>query len=110
MAVINKCRQSIRGGDFLARYGGEEFALIMPGASLKNAVKKANAVCKSIAATRYCLDDIPGSPTLSVTISIGVSYLEKTDTASSITQRADKALYAAKAAGKNCVISENATA
>jgi len=106
MAVINKCRQSIRSGDFLARYGGEEFALIMPGASLKNAVKKANAVCKSVAATRYCLDDVPGSPTLSVTISIGVSYLEKADTATAITQRADKALYAAKTAGKNCVFSE----
>lgn len=106
LAVINKCRQSIRGEDFLARYGGEEFAIILPGASLKNAVKKADYICKSIAATRYCLDDVPSSPTLSVTISIGVSYLQRADTVAAVTQRADEALYAAKDAGKNCVFSE----
>jgi diguanylate cyclase len=106
LAVINKCRQSIRGEDFLARYGGEEFAIILPGASLKNAVKKAHHICKSIAATRYCLDEVPGSPTLSVTISIGVSSLQRADTVAAVTQRADKALYAAKYAGKNCVFSE----
>jgi diguanylate cyclase len=108
LAVINKCRQSIRGEDFLARYGGEEFAIILPGASLKNAVKKANHICKMIAATRYCLDDVAGNPTLSVTISIGVSHLQKADTAAAVTQRADSALYAAKYAGKNCVFSEKA--
>jgi diguanylate cyclase len=110
LAVINKCRQSIRGEDFLARYGGEEFAIILPGASLKNAVKKANHICQSIATTRYCLDDIPESPTLSVTVSIGVSSLQKSDTFDGITQRADKALYAAKRAGKNRVLSEKEVA
>lgn len=106
LAVINKCRQSIRSQDFLARYGGEEFAVIMSGASLKNAVKKANLICQSIAATRYALQDVSGSPTLSVTISIGVSCLKKSDSVAAVTRRADKALYAAKHAGKNCVLSE----
>ena len=106
LAVISKCRQAIRGEDFLARYGGEEFAIILPGASLKNAVKRANYICKTIAATRYCLDDVAGHPTLSVTISIGVSHIQKADTAAALTQRADNALYAAKNAGKNCVFSE----
>jgi len=110
LAVISKCRQSIRGEDFLARYGGEEFAIILPGASLKNALKKANFICKSIAATRYCLDDVPGSPILSITISIGVSYLQRADTVAAVTRRADKALYAAKFAGKNCVFAETAVA
>jgi len=59
-----------------------------------------------IAATRYCLDDVAGNPTLSVTIRIGVSNLQKVDTAAAVTQRADNALYAAKSAGKNCVFSE----
>ena len=108
LAVINKCHQSIRGDDFLARYGGEEFAVILPGASLINAVNKANHICNSIAATRYCLDDVPGNPTLSVTISIGVSCLQRADTVAAVTQRADQALYAAKYAGKNCVFSEKA--
>ena len=106
LAVINKCNQSIRGEDFLARYGGEEFAIILPGASLKNAVKKANHICKSIAGTNYRLDDVAGSQTLSVTISIGVSSLQPNDSVATVTQRADQALYAAKHAGKNCVYSE----
>ena len=106
LAVVSKCRQSIRGEDFLARYGGEEFVIILPGASMKNAVKKANHICKAIAGTRYCLDDIQGSPTLSVTISIGVSSLQEGDTVAAITDRADRALYAAKHAGKNRVVSE----
>ncbi len=106
MAIVNKCRQLIRGEDFFARYGGEEFIIILPGASLRNAVKKANYICKSVASTRYRLDDDHDRKTLHVTISIGVCCHQKADTATSVIQRADKALYAAKHAGKNCVCSE----
>ena len=103
MAIVNKCRQSIRGEDFFARYGGEEFIIILPGASLRNAVKKANHICKSVASTWYRLDDDQDGQTLHVTISIGVSCHQKADTTTSVIQRADKALYAAKHVGKNCV-------
>ena len=106
LAIINKCRQNIRGEDFFARYGGEEFVIVLPGASLKNAVNRAEHICKSIASTRYYLDDVPDSPTLAVTVSIGVSSLQKADTVSTITQRADRALYSAKHKGKNCVVFE----
>ena len=103
MAIVNKCRQSIRGEDFFARYGGEEFVIILPGASLRNAVKKANHICKSVASTWYRLDDDQDGQTLHVTLSIGVSCHQKADTTASVIQRADKALYAAKHAGKNRV-------
>ena len=106
MTFVNKCRQPIRGEDFFARYGGEEFVIILPGASLKNAVKKANHICKSVTSTRYRLDDDHDGQTLRVTISIGVSCHQKDDTTTSVIQRADKALYAAKHAGKNCVYAE----
>lgn len=106
LAIINKCRQNIRGEDFFARYGGEEFVIVLPGASLKNGVNRAEHICKSIASTRYYLDDVPDSPTLAVTVSIGVSSLQKADTVSTITQRADRALYSAKHKGKNCVVFE----
>ncbi len=108
LAVANKCRQSIRSEDFFARYGGEEFVVLLPGASLENAVIKARHICKSIASARYFLEDAPGGgQTLSVTVSIGVSMYRKGDSDESVTTRADKALYAAKHAGKNCVVSEN---
>ena len=106
MAVVNKCRQYIRGEDFFARYGGEEFVIILPGASLANAIKKAIHICESVASTWYRLDDDKKGQTLNITISIGVSCCQKTDTSTSVIKRADKALYAAKHAGKNCVYSE----
>jgi GGDEF domain-containing protein len=40
MAIVKKCRQYIRGEDFFPRYGGEDFVIELPGASLKNAIKK----------------------------------------------------------------------
>jgi diguanylate cyclase len=105
-AVANKCRQSIRGEDLLARYGGEEFAIILPGASLRNAVKKGRQICQSIAATRYLLEGVDSGEPLSLTVSIGASICGKADTAAALVNRADKALYVAKGSGKNRTCSE----
>jgi diguanylate cyclase len=105
-AVANKCRQSIRGEDLLARYGGEEFAIILPGASLRNAVKKGRQICQAIAATRYMLEGADSGEPLGLTVSIGVSVCGKADTAATLIQRADKALYMAKGSGKNRACSE----
>ncbi|MGE5255699.1 MAG: diguanylate cyclase [Hyphomicrobiales bacterium] len=106
VAVVNKCRQSVRGEDVLARYGGEEFAIILTGASLRNAVKKGRQICEAIATTRYLLEGLPSQETLSLTVSIGVSLCRSGDTGASLVDRADKALYQAKKAGKNRVVSE----
>ena len=106
LAVVNKCRQSIRNEDFMARYGGEEFVIILPGASHRDAVKKADHICKTIGSTRYSLEDVKPGQTLSVTVSIGVSRFRKSDTVTAVLERADKSLYRAKHSGKNCVVSE----
>ncbi len=103
LALANACRQVIRSDDFLARYGGEEFVLVLPGASRRNAVKKACHLCQSIAKTHYTLDDDQDDLTLSVTVSIGVSAFARGDNVESLLERADKALYKAKAGGKNRV-------
>ena len=105
-ALADKCGKYIRQQDFLARYGGEEFVIILPGASLKNAVKKSRQFCRQIAATRYSLEGFPQDRFLSLTVSIGISTYRKTDTVATITERADKALYAAKQGGKNRAVSE----
>lgn len=105
-AVVGKCRQSTRGEDVLARYGGEEFCILLPGASLRNAVKKGRQICESIASTRYVLEGMPTKETLGITVSIGVSVLRKGDTAAAFIERADRALYLAKSAGKNRTVSE----
>ena len=108
LAFAEKCRRTVRSDDFLARYGGEEFTLILPGASLRNAKKKAKQICKTIAASRYAADDAPNADIVSVTVSIGVSTYRKGDTVKTLLERADQCLYKAKADGKNRAVAENA--
>ena len=107
LAFAEKCRSSVRSDDFLARYGGEEFTLILPGASLRNAVKKAKTICKTIANSRYAADDSPKADVVSVTVSIGVSTYRQGDTVQGIIERADQCLYKAKEKGRNRVVAEN---
>lgn len=107
VAFAEKCRGSVRSDDFLARYGGEEFTLILPGASLRNATKKAKHLCKTIAGSRYAADDSPKADVISVTVSIGVSAYRQGDTIQSLVERADQCLYKAKADGRNRVVAEN---
>ena len=106
VAMAQKCRGFIRSDDFLARYGGEEFVVVLPGASLRNAVKKGKLICKEIAKSRYTLGEGKEDTVISITVSIGASVHKKGDTVKTIIERADKALYAAKQAGKNRVVSE----
>jgi diguanylate cyclase len=101
MAFSQKCRRAVRGDDYIARYGGEEFAIILPGASLKNALKKARSICDAISASRYATCDSENNGYIAITVSIGVAELKKTDTPEKIIERADKALYKAKTSGKN---------
>jgi diguanylate cyclase len=108
LAFTQKCRATVRSDDFLARYGGEEFVLILPGASLRNATKKARQVCRTVAAAKYAADDSPRAEVVAVTVSIGVSTYRNGDTVKSLVDRADQCLYKAKASGKNRVVAENA--
>ena len=106
LALIRKCRELTRKDDYLARFGGDEFAVIMPGASLRNATKKAKQLSKEVSKARYAVDSADESPALSFTISIGVSAYMKGDLSDNVIERADKALYAAKQSGKARVVNE----
>jgi diguanylate cyclase len=106
VALVNQCRHFIRSEDILARYGGEEFVIILPGASLRNAVKRANQIRQAVASTRYAVDDRLDRQTLSMTISLGVAAHRKADTVATLVERADRALLCAKCDGKNRVVSE----
>ena len=107
LAVAHKCRNLIRHEDFIARYGGEEFVIVLPYASMRNAIKKARLICKVISDTRYSLEDVKAGHVLSITVSIGVSIFQAGDTDKTLIDRADQALYIAKRTGKNRVVSEN---
>ena len=90
----------IRESDLLARYGGEEFALVAPNTDLEGAVQLAEQMRAEISTTRFLLD--PPSEHQPVTVSIGIAIYAGDRKA--LFSQADRALYRAKAAGKNCVV------
>jgi diguanylate cyclase (GGDEF)-like protein len=98
-----------REGDFLCRWGGEEFALFMFGQGLADAQSLAERMRASVAAEPFPLGK--GMPTLPVTISIGVAALAPgNDSLPHLIAATDQALYAAKSAGRNRVMTARSPA
>lgn len=99
-----------RPGDIAGRYGGEEFCVLLPSTDLAGALRVANTVRSAINALNA---PHPSSQHGKVTVSIGVSVHEGTvsdsETPGDCVRRADLHLYEAKAAGRNCVMPEQAS-
>lgn len=99
--VADVIAASLRPEDTIGRYGGEEFAVLVPGADLQAAVALATRVQREMARERIPHDHEP----LHITASVGVASLGAEDASlQSLLKRADDALYAAKRAGRNCVM------
>ena len=92
----------LRGTDVLARYGGEEFALLTIHQNLEGAVVIAEKVRSAVAALPVTVDTKSGTREVRVTISVGVAGYK--GDAKRLFIEADRALYAAKSAGKDCVV------
>jgi two-component system chemotaxis family response regulator WspR len=92
-----------RPSDLAARYGGEEFAGLLPGTPAEGAIARAEDVRTRVEALRLIHQGSLVSP--DVTVSIGVASLVPGPSggASRLVAAADKALYQAKRAGRNCV-------
>jgi two-component system, cell cycle response regulator len=102
--VAGRIQRNVRGFDLVARYGGEEFVVVMPDTGLPVATMVAERLRNMVADKPVALGD--GGGDVSVTVSIGIAVArEGGDTAAQLLQRADKALYGAKASGRNCVYS-----
>jgi diguanylate cyclase (GGDEF)-like protein len=99
-AVGQRLRQVLRRSDIRCRYGGDEFLLVLPDTGESGAARVAEWV-------RGEIEQIAAGTTgerLSVTISAGTATIHKDDEqAADLIERADKALYQAKAHGRNCV-------
>lgn len=96
-SVAGTIKASLREGDTVARWGGEEMVASLLGASEEEAALKADMIREKIRELTF------PEAGLSVTISIGVAEAGDEDLHSMI-RRADKALYAAKGAGRNKVV------
>jgi diguanylate cyclase (GGDEF)-like protein len=100
-------KSSRRSSDFAARWGGEEFAILLPNTPLPNAMDVAEKIRVNI---ENEMIPCTGNTTTKVTASIGVnSQIPARDSSlEEFISAADKALYAAKAAGRNQVKSGQA--
>jgi diguanylate cyclase (GGDEF)-like protein len=94
---------AIRETDLAARYGGEEFVIVAPNTDLHGAYQLAEKVRPSISEASFILDD--SLRPMRVTVAIGVAQFA--GNRKRFFQKADEALYRAKAAGKNCVMADD---
>jgi diguanylate cyclase len=98
-ALAGRILRMLRQSDYLARYGGEEFAVIFPNTDLNNASIAGEKICSAARG-----ETIPTSAgPLRVTVSIGVASLAPGGSPESLFEDADRALYRAKAAGRDRV-------
>lgn len=86
--------------DKFFRYGGEEFLLCLPDTTLENGKTIAERFCEDISTM---VIDITNDKSIYVTLSIGLAKLDSQTSLEQSIENADKALYAAKDAGRNCV-------
>ncbi len=99
LVAVGRCiGESLRVIDYLARYGGEEFVVLLEGTP----GERTMVVCERIR-TRVAQLRLPVLQELTITVSIGVAGHEAGESLASLLGRADRALYRAKAEGRNCV-------
>ncbi|WP_421383254.1 diguanylate cyclase [Bacillus salacetis] len=99
--VIQSCQSQLTNGELFARYGGEEFVLGLKGAAEAEAEKLADRIRTFLAGQHLMTND----GVISATLSLGVaqSTAEGEETLFDLLNKADKALYSAKNAGRNKV-------
>ncbi len=94
----------LREVDFFGRYGGEEFVIILPETTAEQAFTALDKIRAAIAKTDFRYRENP----VELTMSVGIAQYRQSETPDQLFARADKALYAAKAAGRNqCMIAES---
>jgi diguanylate cyclase (GGDEF)-like protein/PAS domain S-box-containing protein len=96
IAFTARIQQQLRSSDAFGRWGGEEFLILVPHSSAAAALCMARKLCQLVAAS-------PFPQAGRVTASFGVAQRLPQEAEEAWLQRVDAALYAAKAAGRNCV-------
>lgn len=96
------CVNEARDADVVARYGGEEFTLVLPDTPWREGVEAAERLRRAVEGAAFEGADV--LPRGRLTVSLGVAgYPDHATSADGLIQMADRALYRAKEAGRNCV-------
>lgn len=98
--LTSVAKASLRPHDAVARYGGEEFVVIMPDTQLPEATEVLTRLQRELTKQLF----LEGSEHVLITFSAGVVQVQPGEAMEQIIERADKAMYSAKRAGKNRVV------
>src|ERR1017187_8566621 len=99
--VSQRLHEGLYETDVIARYGGEEFVCPLPRSQAAGLKVKADRIRERVASEAFVI----GLEAVQVTISIGIAHFPHDgDTPEAVLAAADRAMYAAKAAGRNCVM------
>lgn len=103
-AVAGIIKEALRESDIPARYGGEEFAILLPYTKLEEAVLVGERLRSAVEKAPVTINqETSEKQDINVTISMGLAEYDKSETGEALFERADKALYDAKAGGRNKV-------
>jgi diguanylate cyclase (GGDEF)-like protein len=110
--LAHRIESQVRASDVAARFGGEEFVVLLPNTDVSSAKLLAERIRSAISESPIAL---PGDKTVTITVSIGISEVRPKSgdndlktVGDSLIARADVALYAAKSAGRDRVVTEAA--
>jgi diguanylate cyclase (GGDEF)-like protein len=96
-------KRSLRESDVLCRWGGEEFLILLKNCTLEKATSIAENLRSTIENNDFSRTTDLTRTRLGVTVSMGVAECRSNETEDSVFERADQALYQAKANGRNSV-------
>ncbi|OJF91471.1 GGDEF domain-containing protein [Pararhizobium antarcticum] len=86
---------------YMGRLGGEEFGIVLPGISDAETLDFAETLCSTV---RKAPCETTQGEQILLTVSVGIAMAEQDRSATDTMSRADMALYAAKAAGRDCYV------
>ncbi len=101
--VASIIKSTLRESDIPARYGGEEFAILLPYTHIEEAKIVGERLRAAVEDSPISIDSVANVDKIQVTISMGISEFNNSETGEELFERADKALYEAKSSGRNKV-------
>ncbi|HWV58830.1 MAG TPA: diguanylate cyclase [Longimicrobiales bacterium] len=93
-----------RAADLVARYGGEEFVIVLPGTDVRGGVQVAEAARSAVRSLGLPHDRSGAADVVTLSIGVAAAIADGMMTPDELLRRADAALYAAKATGRNRVV------